>query len=109
MQPTTQRSADSFTADELALFKKDEAVLTPDGWVVAAPLVQHVDRVIGELRESGHESSDQHALEKIRERAARSSGKRSASLGSLKTRVSRERKQAITERSKKVPPTDKGM
>lgn len=108
MHPTTQRAAESFTADEVVLL--DEPVLTPDGWVVPGPLVPHVDRVRDELRESGHESGDQHALEKIRERAARSSGKRSsASLGSLKTKVSRERKQAITERSKKVPPADKGM
>lgn len=109
-QPTTQRSADSFTADELALFKDKEAVLTPDGWVVGVPLVQHVDRVRDELRESGAESGDKQALKKILERAALSSGKSVlATLGNLpalQTKVSRLRTLAITKRSQKVSPTE---
>lgn len=107
-QPTTQRAAESFTADEVALL--DEPVLTPDGWVVPGPLVQHVDVVKDELANSGGESGDQHALKRILERAATANGKSTLAslnqLGKLKTRVSRQRAQAITVRSQKVPPTD---
>lgn len=113
-EPTTTRDADSFTPDELALLP--EAVLTPTGWVVQAPLLQQVDRVRAELENQNLPSGDQHALAKILERAARASGKRSnASLGSLKTKLSRqrtilrERQPAITAISKKVPPSRERM
>lgn len=107
-QATTQRSAESFTADEVALL--DQPVLTPDGWVVPGPLVPHVDLVKEELANSGAESGDQQALKKILERAATANGKSTLAslnqLGKLKTRVSRQRAQAITVRSQKVPPAD---
>lgn len=112
MQPTTQRAAESFTADELALL--DEPVLTPDGWLVPPqPLVMHVDRVRDELRESGAESGTKQALRKILERAAVASNRSVLAslkdLPKLEAKVSRQRNRAITERSQKVPPEDKTL
>lgn len=108
IHPTTTRDPDTFTADEVALL--DQPVLTPRGWVVPGPLVPHVDRVRAELANAKLPSGDQHALTTILERAARASGKSILgsleALGKLKTKVSRQRKQAITVRLKKVPPTD---
>lgn len=108
MRPTTQRAADSFTADEVALL--DKPVLTPDGWVVPGPLLPHVDRIRDELRESGAESGTKQALKKILERAAVASNRSVLAslneLPKLETKVSRQRKQAIAERSQKVPPAD---
>lgn len=108
MHPTTTRDPDTFTADEVALL--DKPVLTSRGWVVPGPLVQHVDRVRAGLMAGKLPSGDQHALIEILANAARASGKSvlgsRKDLGKLKTKVSRQRKQAITVRTKKVPPTD---
>lgn len=107
MHPTTTRD---LTADEVALL--DKPVLTPRGWVVPGPLVPHVDHVRAELRAAKRQSSDQHALKEILERVARANGKSVLgsleALGKFKTKVSRQRNQAITVRPKKVPPTDQG-
>lgn len=113
MRPATRRAAASFSREELALLDQPSAdgldvgaVLTPDGWVVAAPLAETVDAV---RREATGPMTDQDALQTMLKARGRETGRSAASrqeLGKFKTRLSRQRAATKTASpiAKKVPP-----
>lgn len=103
----SERDAASFGIDELALMT--DPVLTPQGWVVPAPLVKRVDEVRQRLRAEGKPHTDKDALIEMLVASARSQGRAlwrvTQDLGAARTRLSRAR-TAITEGAIKVPPAD---
>lgn len=88
-KPTTTRRADSFTLDDVVLL--DKPVLTPQGWVVPAPIIPHVDRERERLKAAHRPSSDTDALAEILRRATGSDHKTRALLPRHKVRLSRTR------------------
>lgn len=111
-----ERTATSFTMDELVML--DEPVLTPDGWVVPAPLVPHVDAMLEQIRSEGDPlvATDKEALRRIIVAWANQRGKSAAqsvtdNLQKLQTRLSRARaglanRPPITDALGKMPPQD---
>lgn len=101
--PDTERRAATFLIDELVLLEKP--VLTPDGWLVPAPMRPHLD---DELAKLGAGGTVKQALRNIITRAAIAQGKSATAaiardLRKWEARVSRER---ITNAWRKVPPGD---
>lgn len=90
-KPTTKRSADSFTIDDVVLL--DKRVLTPQGWVVPEPIVPHVDRERERLQAAQRPHSDSDALTEILLRATGSESKTRALLPQHKVRLSRARRR----------------
>lgn len=116
-QPQTARPADDFTLDELATMPEHAALLTPTGWVVAAPLLPHVE---AERASQGPGATYKSALIAILRRKAAKLGQSELltlqrELGALEKRVSllranaraRDREladHAVTQAADKVPP-----
>lgn len=90
-KPTTTRSADSFTIDDVVLL--DEPVLTPQGWVVPAPIVPHVERERERLKAAQRPSSDTDALREILRRVLGSDIKAGRVLNRHKVRLTRARRR----------------
>lgn len=90
-KPTTTRSADSFTIDDVVLL--DKAVLTPQGWVVPAPIVPHVDRERERLKAEQRPHTDADALREILRRATGSDIQAGLSLNRHKVRLTRLRQR----------------
>ena len=89
--PMTTRTADSFTIDDVVLL--DEPVLTPQGWVVPAPIVPHVERERERLQAAGKPHSDADALREILRRALGSDIKAGRVLNRHKVRLTRARRR----------------
>lgn len=90
-RPTTTRSADSFTIDDVVLL--DKRVLTPQGWVVPAPIVPHVDRERERLKAEQRPHTDADALREILRRATGSDIQAGRSLNRHKVRLTRSRQR----------------
>lgn len=88
-EPTTTRTADSFTIDDVVLL--DEMLLTPQGWIVPVPIVPHVDRERERLKAAQLPSSDTDALREILRRALGSDIQAGRVLNRHKVRLSRAR------------------
>lgn len=113
----TERPAEDFTLDELATMPEAAAKLTPTGWVVAAPLLPHVE---AERASQGPGATYKSALTAILRRKAAKLGQSELltlhrELGALEKRVSLLRAEArardreladlaVTQAADKVPP-----
>lgn len=112
-----ERSADSFTEDEL--FALDDPVLTRDGWILPNDALLHVEAEQARLRARGKAATRKDALKAILERVATLRNKSvqrtlADDLAKWETRLSRAATQRetvrrnaanpITDAQRKVPP-----